>query len=98
MATIAGGLIGQGAPWLVSAIAATEVANVALVVAVLIWAMVDPMMVGVECGAVAGVARQPKGLLVALVVNWLIKPFNMALVVFANRTRARFPEPLPCAS
>jgi len=80
LAMIAGVLIGQGAPWLVQAIAATEVASVNLVVAVLIWAMVYPMMVGVDFGAVAGVARQPKGLLVTLAVNWLIKPFTMALL------------------
>lgn len=80
LAMIAGVLIGQAAPWLVEAIAATEVASVNLVVAILIWAMVYPMMVGVDFGAVAGVARQPSGLLVTLVVNWLIKPFTMALL------------------
>jgi ACR3 family arsenite transporter len=37
-------------------------------------------MVGVDFKAVAGVARQPKGLIVTLVVNWLIKPFTMALL------------------
>lgn len=42
LAMIAGVLIGKGAPWLVQAIAATEVASVNLVVAVLIWAMVYP--------------------------------------------------------
>jgi len=77
---VAGVLIGQAAPWLVEAIAATEVASVNLVVAILIWAMVYPMMVGVDFGAVVGVARQPRGLLVTLVVNWLIKPFSMALL------------------
>ena len=78
---MAGGiLIGLVAPGLVSLIAAAEVASVNLVVAVLIWAMVYPMMVGVDFAAVAGVARQPKGLLVTLVVNWLIKPFTMAFL------------------
>jgi len=80
LAMIAGVLIGQAAPWLVQAIAATEVASVNLVVAILIWAMVYPMMVGVDFAAVAGVARQPRGLLVTSVVNWLIKPFTMALL------------------
>ena len=54
LAMIAGVLIGQGAPWLVQAIAATEVASVNLVVAVLIWAMVYPMMVGVDFGGRGG--------------------------------------------
>ncbi|ASP19921.1 arsenical-resistance protein Acr3 [Antarctobacter heliothermus] len=86
LAMIAGLAIGTLAPGLVQAIAAAEVANINLVVAVLIWAMVYPMMVGVDFGAVAGVARQPRGLIVTLVVNWLIKPFTMALlaVLFFN--------------
>ncbi|WP_377192041.1 ACR3 family arsenite efflux transporter [Ruegeria meonggei] len=79
-AMVAGMLIGLIAPALVGMIAAAEFASVNLVVAVLIWAMVYPMMVGVDFGAVAGVARQPRGLIVTLVVNWLIKPFTMALL------------------
>jgi ACR3 family arsenite transporter len=80
LAMVAGVLIGLAAPGLVGLIASAEVASVNLVVALLIWAMVYPMMVGVDFGAVAGVARQPKGLIVTLVVNWLIKPFTMALL------------------
>jgi ACR3 family arsenite transporter len=80
LAMIGGVLIGLVAPGVVGLIASAEVASVNLVVAVLIWAMVYPMMVGVDFGAVAGVARQPKGLIVTLVVNWLIKPFTMALL------------------
>ncbi|WP_375688600.1 ACR3 family arsenite efflux transporter [Pseudooceanicola sp. LIPI14-2-Ac024] len=76
----AGIAIGVMAPGLVGAVAEAEVASINLVVAVLIWAMVYPMMVGVDFGAVAGVARQPKGLIVTLAVNWLIKPFTMALL------------------
>ncbi|NDV00759.1 ACR3 family arsenite efflux transporter [Pseudoroseicyclus tamaricis] len=78
LAMAAGIAIGTLAPGLVGAVAGAEVASINLVVAVLIWAMVYPMMVGVDFGAVAGVARQPKGLLVTLAVNWLIKPFTMA--------------------
>ena len=86
LAMIGGIAIGAFAPALVQAIAAAEVANINLGVAPLIWAMVYPMMVNVDFSAVAGVARQPKGLLVTLVVNWLIKPFSMALlaVLFFN--------------
>lgn len=80
LAMIAGIAVGVVAPGLVQAIAGAEVASINLVVAVLIWAMVYPMMVGVDFGAVAGVAKQPKGLLVTLTVNWLIKPFTMALL------------------
>ena len=42
--------------------------------------MVFPMMVSVDLGAVANVARQPRGLMVTLAVNWLVKPFTMALL------------------
>lgn len=74
----AGIAIGSLFPGLVGAVAATEVANVNLVVAVLIWAMVYPMMVGVDPSSLGRVVRQPKGLAITLTVNWLIKPFTMA--------------------
>ncbi len=95
LAMIAGIAIGSVAPGLVDAVAGAEVASINLVVAVLIWAMVYPMMVSVDFAAVAGVARQPKGLLVTLVVNWLIKPFTMALlaVLFFEHVFAPFLEP-----
>lgn len=80
LAMVGGIALGLVAPGLMGAVAAAEVASINLVVAVLIWAMVYPMMVGVDFGAVAGVARQPKGLLVTLAVNWLVKPFTMALL------------------
>jgi ACR3 family arsenite transporter len=80
LAMIAGIGLGVAAPSLVQAVAGAEIASINLVVAVLIWAMVYPMMVNVDFGAVAGVARQPKGLVVTLIVNWLIKPFTMALL------------------
>jgi ACR3 family arsenite transporter len=83
LAITAGIAIGAIAPGLITAIAAAEVASINLVVAVLIWAMVYPMMVGVDFGALSNVRRQPKGLLLTLVVNWLIKPFSMALLAVA---------------
>ena len=48
-------------------------------IAVLIWLMIYPMMLKVDFGAVAGIAKRPKGLLITLFVNWLVKPFGMAL-------------------
>jgi len=47
-------------------------------IAVLIWLMIYPMMLKVDFGAIGGIARRPKGLLVTLFVNWLVKPFSMA--------------------
>ncbi len=49
-------------------------------IAVLIWAMIVPMMMKVDFAAIRDVGRRPRGLLVTLVVNWLIKPFSMALI------------------
>lgn len=91
LAMATGILIGNAVPALVEAIAAAEFASVNLVVAVLIWAMVYPMMVGVDPAALKDAVKQPKGLGITLVVNWLIKPFSMAAlgvlffeVVFAD--------------
>jgi ACR3 family arsenite transporter len=91
----AGILLGSVAPGLVSAVAAAEVASVNLVVAALIWAMVYPMMVGVDPRSLSDVARQPKGLAITLTVNWLIKPFTMAAlgVLFFETVFAPFITP-----
>jgi len=78
LAMVAGLILGSFAPTLVQLIAAAEFASVNLVVAVLIWAMVYPMMIGVDLTSLGQVARQPKGLLITVIVNWLIKPFTMA--------------------
>src|SRR5690606_3841969 len=59
-------------------IAALEIAHVSLVVAVFIWVMIYPMMIQVDFAAVKHVGRRPRGLVLTLVVNWLIKPFTMA--------------------
>ena len=47
-------------------------------IAVLIWLMIYPMMLKIDFGSLVGVTRRPKGLLVTLFVNWLVKPFSMA--------------------
>lgn len=91
LAMAGGVLLGVALPGLVEAVAAAEVASVNLVVAVLIWAMVYPMMVGVDPRALARVADEPRGLLVTLAVNWLVKPFTMAAlaVLFLEGVFAR---------
>jgi ACR3 family arsenite transporter len=75
---LAGLLLGNLAPGLFGALAALQVASVNLVVAVLIWAMVYPMMIAVDLGALGAVGQRPKGLVITLAVNWLVKPFTMA--------------------
>ena len=78
LAIAAGLALGALFPGLFAMLAGLEVASVNLPVAVLIWAMVYPMMVGVDFGALRQIGERPKGLVITLVVNWLIKPFTMA--------------------
>ena len=70
--------LGTLMPGMFETLAALEYANVNLIVAILIWAMIYPMMVSVDFGALRDVGRKPKGLVITLTVNWLIKPFTMA--------------------
>jgi ACR3 family arsenite transporter len=70
--------LGQLLPGVFSALAGFEYAHVNFAVAILIWAMVWPMMIGVDLASLKSVGDRPKGLIVTLVVNWLIKPFTMA--------------------
>lgn len=72
--------IGYAAPQLFESIAALEYAHVNLVVAVLIWLMIYPMMVQIDFSSIKDVGKKPKGLVLTLVINWLIKPFTMALL------------------
>lgn len=75
---IVGVLLGNAFPEWFQVVAQLEIAHVNLVVAVLIWVMIYPMMVQIDFSAVRDVGRRPKGLLLTLVINWLIKPFTMA--------------------
>jgi arsenite transporter len=95
LAIIAGLALGQIAPALVSFLASLEYGSVNFVVAVLIWFMVYPMMVGVDFSSLARVHERPKGLIITLAVNWLIKPFTMAAlgVLFFEFLFAPFIEP-----
>lgn len=74
---VAGVAIGQVIPAIPNVLGQMNVAQVNLPVAVLIWAMIFPMMLQIDFKSILGVRRQPKGLTVTLVVNWLIKPFTM---------------------
>ncbi|HBP75267.1 MAG TPA: arsenical-resistance protein, partial [Alcanivorax sp.] len=78
LAIVAGVALGLAVPGLFQAVAAFEVAHVNLAVAVFIWVMIYPMMIQIDFAAMKRVGDKPKGLLLTLVVNWLIKPFTMA--------------------
>jgi len=91
----AGLALGSLLPGLFATLAGLEYASVNLVVAVLIWAMVYPMMIAIDFGSLKDVGRRPKGLIITLVINWLIKPFTMAAlgVVFFNYIFAGLIDP-----
>ncbi len=74
----AGIALGTLMPGVFGFLAGLEVASVNLVVAVLIWAMVFPMMVNVDFASLRHIGDRPKGLALTIVVNWLVKPFTMA--------------------
>ena len=65
-------------PAIFTLVAAIEYAHVNLVIAVLIWVMIYPMMVQVDLMSIKGTGNNPRGLLLTLIINWLIKPFSMA--------------------
>ena len=75
---LAGLVLGTLLPGVFATLSSLEYASVNLIVAVLIWAMVYPMMVSVDLGSLKSVGQRPKGLIITLVINWLIKPFTMA--------------------
>ncbi|MCB2028723.1 MAG: ACR3 family arsenite efflux transporter [Rhodoferax sp.] len=75
---LAGVALGLWLPGLFQAIAAFELAHVNLVVAVFIWVMIYPMMIQIDLAAVKDVGKRPRGLVLTLVINWLVKPFTMA--------------------
>ena len=75
---LAGLALGALLPGIFAILAGLEYASVNLIVAVLIWAMVYPMMVAVDLSSLKSVGQRPKGLIITVVINWLIKPFTMA--------------------
>ncbi len=80
IAMIVGVVLGNLLPSAFAMLAGWEVAQVNIVIAVFIWIMIYPMMIQIDFGAVRDIGKKPQGLLLTLVVNWLIKPFTMAVL------------------
>jgi ACR3 family arsenite transporter len=72
--------LGRAIPDLFQFLASLEYASINLVIAILIWGMVYPMMVNVDFSSLSHIGERPKGLVITIVVNWLIKPFTMAAI------------------
>ena len=74
---IGGIVIGQLLPVVPETLGQWEYANVSIPIAILIWLMIYPMMLKVDFRSVRNVAKQPKGIVVTCITNWIIKPFTM---------------------
>jgi len=79
---VVGIVLGQLMPGVFQAIGAMEVARVNLPVGLLIWVMIIPMLVKVDFTALSEVRQHVRGIGVTLFVNWLVKPFSMALLAW----------------
>lgn len=73
----AGVLIGKFLPGIPAFLGRYEYANVSIPMAILIWLMIYPMMLKVDFQSIRNVGKNPKGLFVTWIINWLIKPFTM---------------------
>ena len=79
---VVGIVLGQLAPELFQAIAALEVAQVNLPVGLLIWVMIIPMLIKIDFAALGQVRQHVRGIGVTLFINWLVKPFSMAVLAW----------------
>lgn len=77
---VAGIALGAAVPGVFEAIASAELARVNLPVALLVWLMIIPMLLKIDFGALGEVRNHLKGVGVTLFINWLVKPFSMALL------------------
>lgn len=91
----AGIVIGNFAGESVAVLSKMEVFRVNIPVAILVWMMIYPMMLQVDFSSIKNVGKRPKGLILTLVVNWLIKPFTMAFFawIFFTKIYAAFISP-----
>lgn len=70
-------LVGKFLPAVTGFLGKMEIARISIPIAVLIWVMIYPMMLKVDFQSVKQVGKNPKGLFVTWIVNWLVKPFTM---------------------
>ena len=90
--------LGKWAPAATSVLSKLEFgkgSQVNIPIAVLIWLMIYPMMLKIDFTALSGIAKKPKGLIVTLIINWLVKPFSMAFLawIFMQNVFAPWIEP-----
>ena len=77
---VVGVALGRALPGVTASLSRMEFgrdSHVNIPISVLLWLMIYPMMLKVDFGSVGGIARRPRGLLVTLFVNWLVKPLSL---------------------
>ncbi|HON59584.1 MAG TPA: ACR3 family arsenite efflux transporter [Smithella sp.] len=82
---VVGVALGKFLPQITTSLSAMEFgqgSQVNVPIAILIWLMIFPMMLKIDFGSLGDVAKKPKGLMVTLFVNWLVKPFSMAFLAW----------------
>lgn len=79
---VIGILIGKFFPQIPEFLNQFEYANVSIPIAILIWLMIYPMMLKVDFQSIRDVGKNPKGLFLTWVINWLIKPFSMLAIAW----------------
>lgn len=77
---IIGVLISKFLPIIPNTLNKFEYANVSVPIAILIWLMIYPMMMSVDFQSIKNVTKNPQGLFITWIVNWLIKPFTMFFI------------------
>ncbi len=92
---VGGIIIGSFAGEAMQFLSKMEIYRVNIPIAILIWLMIYPMMLQIDFTSIKNVKRNPKGLILTVVVNWLIKPFTMAFFawIFFSKIYAAFISP-----
>jgi ACR3 family arsenite transporter len=92
---VGGILIGSFAGETMQFLSKMEIYRVNIPIAILIWLMIYPMMLQIDFTSIKNVKRNPKGLILTVVVNWLIKPFTMAFFawIFFSKIYSAFISP-----
>ena len=80
LSIVTGTLLGYALPGLFRIVSELEFQSVNLLVALFIWVMILPMMINIDFAKIIDFRASPKGILLTLIINWIIKPFTMAML------------------
>jgi len=79
---VVGVIIGKTIPGIPAFLNRFEIYSVNIPIGILIWVMIYPMMLKIDFSSIKQVTKQPKGLFLTWIINWLVKPFTMFLLAF----------------